>query len=759
MSIVFEPNCQKAVDLAKQSTPEGKTLDIASLMAACYLQDSIKNKYPELEQYLPKPKPVREKVDTVPVSEELKPILGVYSETGKPVSVDLLFYTLFSSKPGQGFLRKQGADDDFLNKTAEKLKRDMKMSPQEPLKDNWRTSPQRDRALKSLSSFGRMLTDLELPDRGRFETEGAFRALITTMSKMRRHNAIIVGHPGTGKTALVYEFARRMKLNDSLLPAHLKEMDIFELSPAFLRSGASVVGQYEERVKQLLSVLHDNPKIILFVDEIHSLFQSGVYLHGPFSDANEAFKGALGRGDISCIGCTTYSEYRHFIEPDGALIRRFEIIRLAPPSIEQTISILKSRLPKFANHYSELEIPESIIKRTVELTEDYLPSRYQPDKSIQLLDHACALAVTGQPKSKQLHEAHLLKGLEHTVGHKIIRAEKLTEESVYKQLSEKIIGHDSLLRELSCVFVAGLGSWKQSKGPRGVYLFGGPTGTGKTETAKVLGQILGSDREAMIRIDCNTLQGVGSEATSVAWRLLGVPQGYVGYARGQGGLLSRIRDIPECIVLFDEFEKANAAVGEVLLQIMDEGKAEDVDGNLLDFRRSYLIFTSNAGCSYEKPKNFGFSTVQTGIQISITEESLRQDLLRRGLGEEFLARIQHTFLFNCLDKPALEKIIHKQLLELKEKTEKRGLVLIWQEPLVGHLLSRWQPQLGVRFLSLILRNRVNEQLALADAQGELHGVKKIILEASETNEQQSSPEPSYIARRFRQNDTLTIKLL
>jgi len=192
---------------------------------------------------------------------------------------------------------------------------------------------------------------------------------------------------------------------------------------------------------------------------------------------------------------------------------------------------------------------------------------------------------------------------------------------------------------------------------------------------------------------------------------------------------------------------------------MDEGKAEDVDGNLLDFRRSYFIFTSNAGCSYEKLKNFGFSTVQTGIQISITEESLRQDLLRRGLGEEFLARIQHTFLFNCLGKPALENIIHKQLLELKEHTEKRGLVLIWQEPLVGHLLSRWQSQLGVRFLSLILRNRVNEQLALADAQGELHGVTKIILEASETNEQKSSPEPTYIARRFRQNDTLTIKLL
>lgn len=757
MSLIFESDCQKAVDLAKCATPEGKPLEIAALMAACYFQNSLKSRFPELEPYLPKPAPVREETGVVTVAENLKPILGQFQSIGKPISVDQLFQSLLSSEPGKDFFRRNGVGEGLINQVLQKLIGSRETAQNMP-ESRWRTSPRRSRALKALSAFGRMLTDLDIPDRGRFQVEGAFQALITTLSKMKRHNAIVVGHPGTGKTALIYELARWMKRSDPDLPVHLREMDIFELSPAFLRSGASMVGQYEERVKQLLTILKENPEIILFVDEIHSLFQSGVYSHGPFSDANEAFKGALGRGDIACIGCTTYSEYRHYIEPDGALTRRFETIRLEPFSIGQTAAILRSRLPKFSAHYAPLEIPAAIVERVVALTEEYLPSRYQPDKSIQLLDHACALAVTSQPASLRLEEVHLLKGLEHTVGHKIVRTERLTEESVFEQLSAKIVGQDALLRELSRSFVAALGAWKQGKGPRGVYLFGGPTGTGKTETAAMLAKTLGGDREALIRIDCNTLQGVGSEGASAAWRLLGVPQGYVGYARGQGGLLSRIRDMPECIVLFDEFEKADAAVGEVLLRILDEGKAEDVDGNLLDFRRSYIIFTSNAGCSYEKLASFGFGGSQSGIRISITQESLFKELKRRGLGEEFLARIHRTLLFQSLERPALEIIINKHLLGLKAETEKRGLNLSWEPALIDHLVSHWQPQLGVRFLSLILRNRVKEHLALADAQGQLQNIRQIVLAPGESK-QESSDEFSCSARRIIRNETLRIELL
>ncbi len=759
MSIAFEEACRQAVDLAKRSTPAGQALEVGTLLAACYAQGSVRQAYPELERYLQAPKPVRPQADTVPVAEALKPILGAFAASGVPVSVDRLFEALLVSVPGRAYLQLCGADEEVLNRTAEKLRPAGVSGSPGGAPGAWRDSPQRAGALKALSSFGRMLTDLELPDRGRFEAAGAFEALVTTLSKMKRHNAIVIGHPGTGKTALVYELARRMKQQDSSLPALLCEMDIFELSPAFLRSGASVVGQYEERIKQLLTVLTENPKILLFVDEIHSLFQSGVHSHGPFSDANEAFKGALGRGDIACIGCTTYSEYRHYIEPDGALTRRFETIRLAPPSAEQTLSILRSRLPRFTAHYTGLEIDESLLQRTVELTDEYLPSRYQPDKSIQLLDHACALAVTGRPRSERLEEHHLLRGLEHTVGHAIIRSERLTEEDVYRRLTAKIVGQDELLRRLSQAFVAGLGSWKQRKGPRGVYLFGGPTGTGKTETALALGRLLGGDREAVIRIDCNTLQGVGGRGgSSSSWRLLGVPHGYVGYARGQGGLLSRIRDMPECVLLFDEFEKADASVGEVLLRIMDEGQAEDVDGNLLDFRRCYLIFTSNAGCSYERPKTFGFSAEEGGVRVTITEESLSQDLLRMGLGTEFLGRIRQRFLFQSLGRPALEEVIGRQLQSLQETTQSRGLSLSWEKGLPDYLLSRWQPQLGVRFLSMILRNRVQEQLALADAQGELEGVRQVVLAAVEGGGN-SSGEASCSARRVRRDETLRIELL
>lgn len=750
MAIAFEPACQAAVDLAKRSTADGQALGAAELLAACYWQDSLRTRLPDLSQCLPQPKPIRDNPGAVPVAGELQPVLGQLAGNGDVISVDALFQAILQSPAGQTALRRRGAGDELIAKALAAM---TDGAPPAAGNGAWRVSPARAGALQALSSFGRMLTDVELPGRGRFEGDGPFRALVTTLSKMKRHNAIIVGHPGTGKTALIYELARLMRSGDEALPPHLREMDIFELSPAFLRSGASVVGQYEERVKQLLTVLTANPKIILFVDEVHSLFQSGVHQHGPFSDANEAFKGVLSRGEVSCIGCTTWGEYRHYIEPDGALTRRFEIIRLEPPTARQTAAILRSRLPRFAAHFAGLEIPDDLVDKVVELTDDYLPSRYQPDKSIQLLDHACALAVTDGPSSAQLTEEHLVKALEHTVGHQVVRSERLTEDGVCQRLSAKIIGQETVLPALARAFVGGLGSWKRRKGPRGVYLFGGPTGTGKTETALVLGRLLGGDRDAIVRVDCNVLQGTGGSGGSAAWRLLGVPQGYVGYARGQGGLLSAVRDMPECVVLFDEFEKADASVGEVLLRIMDEGKAEDIDGNLLDFRRCYLIFTTNAGCRYEKASTFGFSAPKTGTTARVDKDQLFQELRGLGLGQEFLARFTHTFMFQGLSRESAAILVRRQLHGLTEIARQRGFALSWDASLEQHLATQWQPHLGVRFLSAILRNRVIEQLSLADAQGELREVSTIVLRPAAT-----AAEPTFLARRTREGQTLFIEL-
>jgi ATP-dependent Clp protease ATP-binding subunit ClpA len=497
------------------------------------------------------------------------------------------------------------------------------------------------------------------------------------------------------------------------------------------------------------------------VDEIHSLFQSGMHFQGPFSQANEAFKAALGRGSIACIGCTTTAEYRHYIEPDGALDRRFEKIKLEQPSPEATRAILQARLPRLAGHYAPLHIPDEMLRRTVELTEEYLPGRYQPDKSIQLIDRACAVCVTATPPREEVTEDALFEALEATIGHGVVRAGELTEAGVLERLRAKIVGQDEALHAIASAFVGGLGTWKAPKGPRGRFVFCGPTGVGKTETAVLLARILGGgSKEALLRIDCNTLQGSGYDSGPALNRLIGVPPGYIGYARGEGGILSKIRDLPECIVLFDEIEKADPGVGEIILQILDEGRVEDADGNPLDFRRAFIVFTTNAGAIYDSAKAVGFEKPSGAARASPTAdvESVMAALRASGHGEEFLGRHLRFFVFKALDDAAIRTVIGQQLAGLRQTAEVRGYQLDWDPTLVDYLASQWQPRFGVRHLTTILRHRIAEQLSVGEAQGELRGVSRIYLEPMRMEAGAERLEHSGLAARERRDGTLVIKL-
>ncbi len=618
----------------------------------------------------------------------------------------------------------------------------------------WRASRQRKQALRKLEPYGRMLTDVDLSGRPPLSREGLFRQLLTALNKMKRRNVIIVGPSGTGKTALVYELARRIQSGDPSLPARLLDQDIFELSPNFLRAGTMYRGQYEERVAALLRVLTANPKIILFVDEIHSMFQSSRHEDDSFSQANESFKSALARGEITVIGCTTTDEYRHAIAPDPALARRFELLTVPPPTTEETFKILQSRRRRLESHYAPLRLGDAILRRVIELTEDYLPTRNQPDKSIQLLDQACAAANLASPERDHLKDEDLFGALEGTLGQKIMRHELLTEAEVFQRLSARVVGQDQVLHQLARSFVAGLTGWKDRRGPRGVFLFAGPTGVGKTESALALAEVLGGGRDALIRIDCNTLGGVGPGTAT--WQLLGTPAGYQGYVRGQGGLLSRIRDRPEAVILFDELEKADQSVAQLLLQVIDNGRVEDSEGALLDFRRAFLIFTTNAGVTYEVEKPFGFhgtgGSARSGpyVEVQAVHAGLQQ---RLGVGAEFLGRITHTFEFQGLTRSSIHHVLDQQLHQLEDLARTRGFELTWDEELVDYLTEQWQPQLGVRFLTAILRNRVIEQLSLAEAQGELQGIRRIRLRLAE----KSGGTPGSAVRR-REGDLLVIQI-
>ena len=762
MSLKFDSACRSAIDLAKSSLSEEDQLDVAPLLDALYHGTHLKERLPDLDGYFHCPTPRRKPPTRVPLSDPLKPLIGSLRGRGKVTPEDL-FIVLIRSQPGREVLSSRGMPADCLSGVESTLA--PKATPptaaagaaESGAPGQWRGSPERDAVISELNSFGRMLTDQEPPDRGKREMEQPLSALVTVLSKMGRHNAIVVGYPGTGKTALVYELARRIVHRDSSVPARLYDYDVFELSPTFLRSGASVVGQYEERIKKLIELLRGHPKIILFVDEVHSLFQTGVYGGGPFSDANESFKGVLARGEISCIGCTTLAEYKHAIEPDGALARRFELIRIDPPSAEVTVRILENRLPRVEKHYAPLRVPQEALRKTVDLTEEYLPGRYQPDKAIQLLDQACAWCVTHQPEAAELGEEALMQALEHSVGRRVVLPDQLTEQQVYQRLAEQIVGQDEVLHDIARAFAAGLGHWSRRKGPRGVYLFAGPTGVGKTKTAGLLAEILGGQRDALIRIDGNVLQGSGHEGGPIRNLLLGVPPGYVGYARGQGGLLSKIRDLPACVVLFDEFEKAGPELGELLLRIIDEGRTEDVDGNVLDFRRSYLVFTTNAGATYERG-SIGFPTSSSEEdQPAVDKTALLEALHRRaGLGPEFTARLTHSFIFQSLDAKAIRRVLTMQLEQLSETAEVRGYRLTWDDDLIKHLAARWQPQFGARHAHAMLRNRISEQLGVAEAQGELREVTTIHLKKLAVPEAADPASMMGAVTRQREGETLVI---
>lgn len=761
MALNLDPEAQAALDGARRAVPDGGKLDVPLLMAALVHFTTLKAQLPRLVPRFPEPRMLRASApEDLPVDSMLQPVLRHLASATAPVTAAELLRLLADSIAGRSFLAQSGVMEKDLGSDSRPGETTAAAAAPVASGSGWKSFRERAQAIEALSSFGRMLTVGEPPHKGVVEMESALGSLIRTLSKMGRRNAVVIGQPGTGKSALIYELARRLARGDESIPARLRDLDIFELSPSFLRSGASMVGQYDERVKSLIQVLTANPRIVLFVDELHSLFSSGIHERGPFTEANESFKAALGRGEISCIGCTTTAEYRRFIEPDGALARRFGVIRIEPPTAEQAVQILSSRRPRMEAYFAPLRIPDEILRHAVGLTEDYLPGRFQPDKSIQLLDEACAFSVTQAPPLAEVSEEALWRALEDIIGHAVVKAGTLREDEVLAKLREKILGQDEVLAGIARAFVAGLGSWKRTAAPRGVFFFAGPTGVGKTETAVALAKLLGGGvKEAMVRVDCNTLHASGVDSGPVINRLLGVPPGYIGYARGQGGMLSKVRDMPESIVLFDEIEKAGPAVAQLLLQILDEGRVEDVDGNLLDFRRSFIVFTSNAGCVYDTRRTIGFDTGAAADLVTPQAdlEAVKAQLRGAGFGEEFLGRVRHFFVFGGLGQEAVGRIIGKQLASLQEAAEVHGLDLEWSDEVVPYLTARWQPRFGVRHLTTILRHRISEQLSVAEAQGELQGVTRVHLRLLGPEGGGSGALPG-AATRERHDDTLFINL-
>lgn len=755
----FTPEANAALDRAKQAVPEGGALTAELLLAAAVETGALGETVPQLVTYLPKLSPTTgEPPGQVLIDEPLRPVLGAL--LARPdVGLNELALAVLKSPAARKYLAGQGMPDAEIDHVISTM--DSPTGDVATTDGTWRTSAERQDVLGQLAPWGRCLTLTEAPAKGGMQMDRYLRSLQKNLLKMRRSNVLIIGQPGTGKTALVYEFARLIVDGDEKIAPALRDRDVFELSVSLFRAGAGMVGEYEKRVGQLIQILEQHPQVILFVDEIHSMLQSGIHESGPFTQGDQGFKQAIGKGLLSLIGATTVAEYSHYIQPDGALTRRFGLVRIEPPTPEEALSILRGRVEQYRRHYAPLRIDDEMLARTVEMSEDLLLTRFQPDKSLDVLDEACAVCVMHEPPLESVTESVLMTAIEDEIGHSVLVPGTLTADLVAARLHETILGQHSAIETIARGFVAGLSQeWLQHDGPRRIFFFCGPTGTGKTETARRLAMILGGGREAMIRIDCNTLMGSGAEDPGpIINRLLGVPRGYIGYARGEGGLLSKIRDMPEAIVLFDEIEKASPHIGKLLLQILDEGKVEDVDGNLLDFRRSFVIFTTNAGCRYSAEGGgigFGAGDEKHSQAVpTVTVQAVKDELRASGYGEEFFGRQIDFVIFEGLAKGVIEQVLRHQMEDLQKTAKERGYELTWSEEVFDHLLTEWTPRVGARWVFNMLRNRVEEQLALAETEGQLEGVALIQLQLLPT-EPDADLEEIGRARRRREGETLVV---
>lgn len=597
--------------------------------------------------------------------------------------------------------------------------------------------------------------------------EPQIRRVVTILNRRTKNNPVLIGEPGVGKTAIVEGLAQRIVNED--VPDSLLDKRIVMLDLTGMIAGTKYRGEFEERLKKVMTELENDKKTIVFIDELHLIVGAGA-AEGAL-DAGNILKPALARGKIQVIGATTTAEYTKHIEKDSALERRFQPIQVPPTNQTETLAILKG-LRKHYESFHGVTIPDEVLEDTVNLADRYINDRFMPDKAIDLLDETAAhlridkgrtppevrkykkelklintrieeavdaedYQKAAEYKQKASQISQKLKEVQangketkrivmksddiaeivaRTTGvpvQKVIRSEAKYLLNLEKNLGKYVIGQDEAVHEVAKAVRRNRSGVSSSKRPIGSFIFLGPTGVGKTELARVLAREFFGSEEALVKIDMSEF----GEHHNVS-RLVGAPAGYVGYDDG-GQLTDKIRRQPYSVVLFDEIEKAHPEVFNMLLQMLEDGHLTDAKGRKIDFTNTIVIMTSNIGAErLQKEVSLGFSAHDKADfkdldKLHDINKDKVLDTLKKMMRPELLNRIDKVIVFRALTKPNILKILDLQVNELRERLEKQGISIKLTQAAKNYLLENGYDSLnGVRPLRRLLQDTLEDHIAV-----------------------------------------------
>ena len=625
-----------------------------------------------------------------------------------------------------------------------------------------KTASEKKKDLPFLTEFGR---DLNVQAaRGEFDPligrEAELERIVEILSRRSKNNPILLGEPGVGKTAIVEGLAQRIV--QGKVPIFLADKKVMAIDLSLLVAGTKYRGQFEERLKGILKELKESPEYIIFLDEVHSLVGAGS-AEGSLDAAN-ILKPALSRGEITCVGATTLTEYRKYIEKDRSLMRRFQSIRVHPPGREETQAVLDGLKDRF-EEFHRVQYDPAALKSAIYLSDRYITDRFQPDKSIDVIDEAgarvklrkvrhnqsyrqieseisdvvremkAAISAKNFEKAVSLRErevelrqdfkkvtvmdedevVHVTKrDVEEVIASwtgvpvaamRVEEAEKLL--NMEGTLRQRVVGQDRAIESLSRAIRRSRLGISSPKRPVGSFVFLGPSGVGKTEVARQLATFLFGTENSLVRFDMSEYM----EKHAVS-KLIGSPPGYIGHEEG-GQLTERVRRQPYSIVLFDEIEKAHPDVSNLLLQIMDDGQLTDAYGNKVDFRNAIVLLTSNVGSKLVlRGGRMGFGASSDEAAFERLEEEILGEL-RRFFSPEFINRLDEVIVFNPLNKADLRLIVDLQIEEVNHTLRQRDLRVRVDDEVKLFLLEKAgiEPSSGARPLRRTIQRHIQDAVS------------------------------------------------